>query len=302
MISNLQHLQSERTTVLRFLADIPEEDIIDRSSWLARLKGIERKIEAEQKRVVPARSAITFKGSPVFGSHGILVSFGLRATRAYATLVQQVAASLDRASPLKERGRVPNSQKFDLIMVGTALGSFGFELEERVEEQMTLDGQSLIVRSLEKTSELLQGTLGSDDELTEAITDVDPRVINQLRLFLAILAKNDATCAIETAEREFRFDSSQQVATSLVRLDTKNIVREETVLEGRFEGLLPTPRTFEFRRADTGEIVVGKIYPEVTDIAEINGHLGKPARVRALSHRVGSAKARYVLMQTPEWL
>ena len=300
-MTSLQNLQSEKLTVQQFLDNTPTDSLIERYSWLSRLQSLDAQIEAEQKRVVPARSAITFRGPAVFGSYGIASTFGLAATRAYTNIVQQLAAQWERAQPLPARGSVPNAKKFDLLVTGTALGSFGFDLEEAVDEQLSLEERSVVARSIEKTNEVLQSTLQSDEELTEATAGIDARALDKVRVFLKVLSDNDATCTIQSDEREFRFDSIEQVTRARVRLATQNIVSEEVWLEGVFEGLLPTPRTFEFRRADTGEVVVGKIYPEVADIADINRHLGQSARVRALSHRVGNAKPRFVLIQNPEW-
>lgn len=302
MISNSQNLQSEKKVVEQFLAEIPESRIIERNSWLARLQSLEAQIEAEQKRVIPARTAITYRGRPVWGSRGISASFGLLATRAYTNAVQQVAAAWNRIEPLRERGSVPGAKNFDLLITGAAFGSFGFEIEERVEDQLSLGEKTVVAQALLKTQELLQSSTGSDDELTEAVNGVDGRAIQALRAFLKILATNEVTCALETEERRFQFEQMSEVTRSFVRLEAKNIQREEVFLEGEFEGLLPTPRTFEFRLKGSGEVVVGKINPAVAEIAEINNHLHQSARVRAISHRVGNGKARYVLVQNPDWL
>lgn len=302
MISSLQHLQSERQTVQQFLADTPQENVIERLSWQGRLSAIEARIQQARATPVPARAAITYEGAPVLNSYGVMSAFGLLATRAYTNAVQQVAAAWNRIEPLRERGNVPGAKKFDLLITGAAFGSFGFQIEEHVEDQLTLGERSTVALALLKTQELLQSSIGSDDDLTEAVNGVDPRAIQALRAFLRILAKNEATCALETNERHFQFDQLSDVTSSLMRLESRNIQREEVVLEGAFEGLLPTPRTFEFRIKESGEIVVGKINPAVADIADINTHLLQPARVRAISHRVGNSKARYVLIQNPDWL
>lgn len=302
MISTLQHFQSEKQTVERFLRETPEEDVIDRNSLQARLQVLERRIAEARQRVEPIRTLITYRGRPVSGSHGIASTFGLAATRAYTQVVQQVAAAWNRIEPLRDTGNVPGAKNFDLLITGTALGSFGFELEETHNEQLVLGEQSVVANALFKTQELLQSSTGSDDQLTEAINGVDARAINALRVFLKILATNEATCAIETNDNRFHFDEVSEVTRSFLRLESKNIVRKEVMLEGEFEGLLPTPRTFEFKLKETGEVVVGKINPAVADIAAINRKLNVSAQVRAISHRVGNGRARYVLVQEPEWL
>lgn len=302
MISAIQHLQAERQTIKSFLQKVPEEDIIDRNSLISRIQLIEQRIEAARLRIEPTRTLITYRGRPVVGSHGIKSSFGLLATRAYTSTVQQVAAAWNRIEPLRDTGSVPGSKNFDLLITGTALGSFGFELEETTDEQLALGERSVVANALLKTQELLKSSTGSDDELTEAINGVDPRAINALRAFLKILATNEAVCAIETNDSRFHFDEVSEVTQSFTRLEARNIVREEVMLEGEFEGLLPTPRTFEFKLKQTGEVVVGKINPAVADIAAINRKLNVSARVRAISHRVGNGRARYQLVQEPQWL
>ncbi len=302
MISNTQNLQSEKQAVEQFLAKIPESRIIERNSWLSRLQSIEQKIEAEQERVVPARSAITFQGRPVVGSHGVASTFGLAATRAYTKIVQVLAAQWDRVQPLANVGRLKDGARFDLLVVGPAFGSFGFELEEPTAEQLTLEERSVLERALEKTQEILAGALESDEALAEALSDVDERVLTAVRAFLKILDTNDATCAIRSGEREFRLRSDAEVNQSRVRLEFKNIRREERTLEGQFIGARPGPRDFEFQVEASGEAIAGRINPIVADIADINRHLYQKARARLFVQQVGSARPRYVLMQNPEWL
>ena len=302
MITPLQHLLSEKRTVEGFLAAIPEEDIIDRGSWQARLQVLDGRIEAEQSRVVPARSAITFQGRPVVGSHGVASTFGMAATRAYTKIVQVVAAQWYRTSPLAHVGRLKDGAKFDLLVVGPAYGSFGFELEEPVAEQLTIEDRTILAQSLEKTHTLLQAALDSDEALDEAIADMDERVLTAVRAFLRILDTNAATCAVQSGEREFRFRSDDEVAQSRVRLEFKNIKREERILEGQFIGARPGPRDFEFQIEGNNESIAGKVNPDVADIANINRHLYQRARARFFFQQVGSARPRTILMQNPDWL
>jgi len=301
MISALQHLQAERNTVQQFLQGTPEDSLIERNSWLSRLETIEEELEAEAQKVVPARSAITFQGRPVVGSHGVTSTFGLAATRAYTKIVQLVAAQWERAQPLAHAGRLKDSTRFDLLVVGPAYGSFGFELEEPTSEQLTLEERSVLERALEKTQQILQGALESDEALAEALSDVDERALTAVRAFLKILDTNDATCAIRSGEREFRLRSDAEVNQSRVRLEFTNIRREEKTLEGQFIGARPGPRDFEFQ-PESGQPIAGRINPAVADIADINRHLYQKSRARLFVQQVGTARPRYVLMQNPDWL
>ncbi len=302
MITHTQNLLSQKRVVENFLTELSDDEVLERNSWLARLQSLDAQIEAEQKQVVPARSSITFAGPPVVASYGIASTFGMGATRAYTKIVQVVAAQWLRADPLGRAGRLKDAAKFDLLVVGPAYGSFGFELEEPAEAQLTLDERSILTQSLEKTQQILWGALTSDDALDEAIADLDERVLTAVRAFLKILDNNDATCAIQSGDREFRFDSEAQVGQSRVRLEWKNIKREEVEREGQFVGARPGPGDFEFQLAQDAESIVGRINPDVADVAEINAHLYQKARVRLFVQQVGSARPRYVLMQNPHWL
>lgn len=302
MTTPMQHLQSEKQVVEEFLRQTPEEEVLERNSWLARLQSLDAQIEAEQTLIVPARSAITFEGRPVVGSHGVASTFGLAATRAYTKIVQVVAAQWERAQPLAHVGRLKDSVKFDLLVVGPAFGSFGFELEEPVAEQLTLEERSVLERALEKTQEILAGALESDEALSEALRDVDERVLTVVRAFLRILDTNDATCAIRSGGREFRLRSDVEVNQSRVRLEFSNIRREEKTLEGQFIGARPGPHDFEFQVEGSGEAIAGRINPAVADVGDINRHLYQRARARLFVQQVGTARPRYVLMQDPDWL
>lgn len=301
MISNTQNLQSEKQAVEQFLLNIPESRIIERNSWLSRLQSLDAQIEAEQARVVPARSAITFRGPPVFGSHGVASTFGMAATRAYTKIVQVVAVQWFQTQPLASSRPLKADSKFDLLVVASAFGSFGFELEPPPAEQLTLEERTILAQSIEKTGQILQGALESDELLSETLDASDDRTLSAVRAFLKILGDNDATCAIRSGEREFRFDSTGQIAQSRARLEWKNIKREEMTREGRFIGARPGPRDFEFQ-IEGGESVAGRVNPLVADIGDINRHLYQRARARLFFQQVGSARPRYVLVQNPEWL
>jgi hypothetical protein len=301
MISSLQHLQAERQTVQGFLDEIPGDSLIERYSWQARLQVLDGRIEAEQSRVVPARSAITFQGRPVVGSHGIASAFGLAATRAYTKIVQVVAAQWYQAQPLANSRPLKADSRFDLLVVGPAFGSFGFELEEPIAEQLTIEERSVLARSLEKTQLILKGALESDEALAQTLDDSDDRTLSAVRAFLKVLGDNDATCAIQSGERLFRFESAEQIAQSRLRVEWKNIKREEVTREGQFVGARPGPRDFEFQ-VEGGESIAGRVNLAVADLNDINRHLYQRARVRLFFQQVGSARPRYVLVQNPEWL
>ena len=301
MITSMQFLLADRATAEKFLRETPEEQLILRNSWLGRLDAINEEIAELENHPAPKRVNLTYRGAPVVGTQGVASTFGLQATRAYTEAVQLVGAQWYRSEPLKESGSVPNAKQLDPLVVGVAHGSFGFQLQEPEEQQLTIEGKSVVALALDKTQQLLESTLGTDDELTEAVTGVDERAIRKLRTFLEVLRRNDALFALESESGTLRFEQNAQIVRSLNRLEERNIHREEVTLRGHFNGVLPVARDFEFRR-DNGEIIKGKIAREVSEeqISEFDAMLknGKHVELRALSTRIGQGRARFVLIES----
>ena len=73
------------------------------------------------------KARLTFRGKPVFGSHGIAADFGGKAADAFSDAFAAVAAGLKEG--LRYMGPIPNRDKNQLLITGTAIGSFGFEFE-----------------------------------------------------------------------------------------------------------------------------------------------------------------------------
>ena len=144
------HLLAERSTLQRILADIPDEDVLDRSSFLSRLKNVEQRIAAiEADTRMPARARLTFRGKPVVRSHGIFVEFGMTATKAFTDAISMMAAAL--CGPLAASGPIPNREQNQLLITSTAVGSFGFELEEHLDGHLLLENETELSLALTQT-------------------------------------------------------------------------------------------------------------------------------------------------------
>lgn len=296
------HLLGERSALQRMIADTPEEEVLDRGSLIARLEEVEYQIAQVQiDEREPARARLTFKGRPVIDSHGIFADFGMKAVNSFTEAVAAVAASL--TAPLAAMGPIPNREQNQLLITSTALGSFGFELEEYRLGQLTLDDQSTVELALERTQNLLQGSTDPDDELlADSAAELDQRALDKVRAFINTLAESDATCTLQFRNRAFRFTDSGQVRRSLQRMSQDNLHEEEQILKGEFQGVLPKRRTFEFKLQETDEVIAGKIGPAIATADEFNAHLYRPVSVRLMVTRVGNGRPRYLLLETPDWM
>lgn len=73
-------------------------------------------------------------------------------------------------------------------------------------------------------------------------------------------------------------------------------VREEE-LKGRFLGVLPSQREFEFQVEDSGKIIDGEVGATITDAGIINDHLRRSVTIRVRVKRMGiNNPPTYVLL------
>ena len=302
-MSERDSLIAEQSFLTGRLAELPSAARLTRLSTEARLRHISDSLARLPAAVRPRASVkLTFKGRPVVGSEGIFADFGMKAVSAFSDAVAAVAASL--SAPLAAMGPIPNRDAHQLLITGTAIGSFGFELQELQSQQADLLEVSAVGRALAHTQNLLLGTTAADDELlADTAAELDQRAIDKVRSFVSVLRDNDATCALQYGDTFFRFNELAQVQTSLERLSQDNLQETTVVIDGHFEGLLPRRRTFEFRRADTGEVLVGKIAAGVERPEIVNEHLQQRVSIELMQTIVGRGRPRYVLVSMPDaWL
>ena len=301
-LQEYKQLLAERLTLKRLLDEIPIEDVLDRSSVQSRLEVIEQRLnQVAPPHREPARARLTFRGRPVVGQHGIFAEFGAKATSLFADAVSKIAASL--SGQLAAMGPIPNREESRLLITGTAIGSFGFELEEApTDNQLNFGEETIAGHALELTLDLLKGTVGSDEELADSAVATDPRAVAAVRSFLELVAANEAVCALQVNEKVFRFKDVGEVRRGVERLSQENLHEEETQLTGEFQGVLPKARSFEFKLAESQEIIRGKVSASIPTPDVINDHLHQAITIDVLATRVAAGKPRYVLLELPdEW-
>jgi hypothetical protein len=196
-------------------------------------------------------------------------------------------------------GPIPNRDQHQLIITSTALGSFGFELEEHRSGQLRLGDASAVAQALERTQSLLRGTLGTDDELADSAAEADRRALDKVRAFLATLADNEAVCTVQFGDTTVSFRDVGQVRASIERLSQENLREAQEELHGELQGVLPRARAFEFKLADTSQVIRGKISPTVADPDALNRALHQRVRIKVMVTRVGTGRPRYLLLEPP---
>ena len=68
----------------------------------------------------------------------MFAEFGAKVINTFADAIAAIGAS--QTTALGTRGVIPGRDDYQLLITGTALGSFGFELEEAPKDDMLLPG------------------------------------------------------------------------------------------------------------------------------------------------------------------
>ena len=300
MINERNFILAEITELEALLAATPEEDVIDRMSLESRLAAAREALEVLPPEVVPAKKAVlTFRGKPVDGTHGISASFGSKAVGAFSDAFAAIAASL--SDGLQAMGPIPDKARNQLLITGTAVGSFGFEFELPSTES---NGQGTIFplpdkaqEAMGKLTSLLQlAAEGSDDEVAAVVEEVAPRAVKKVHEFLDWLAQQHSWCRLTSSGKTFGFVDYRQLKAASERLKDDNIREENVEVVGSFAGVLPDSRSFEFRRQDDGSVIRGKIDKGILNPAVLNQQLNQMSTVSFKVTRFGQGAARYTLL------
>jgi hypothetical protein len=287
-------IASEVRELERLLASLPEDHLIERMSLESRLESA-RAALAEVPLESAQKARLTFRGKPVFGSHGVAADFGVKAAGAFADAFAAIAAALSEG--LRPMGPIPNRDRNQLLITGTAIGSFGFEFELPAPEPTLFPETEKAQEAMAKIEALLRlSAEGSDDEVAEVIEEVHPRAVKKVYEFLDLLAQQQAWCGLEFADRFFRYADYEQLKASCERLKDDNIREQEETYRGEFQGILPAGRNFEFRLFDEKGLIRGKIDPAIDDPDVLNREwLHKPLTVKFNVMQVGEGRPRYTL-------
>lgn len=288
-------LSSEIKELESILASVPEENVIERLAFEDRLTSAKVALEILPDYLRREKARLTFRGRPVFGNHGIAADFASKATGTFADAFAAVVAGLNES--LMYMGPIPDKAKNQLLITGTAVGSFGFEFELPSQNQDLFPDFSKTEEALEKIQTLLRVSAeGTDDEVTELVDDIHPRAVKKVGEFLSYLAQQQAWCGLEFKNQFFRYKNIEQLQASVERLQEDNIHERDEEYIGEFDGVLPTSRTFEFKLTDQKGILKGKIDISIENLDVLNRDwLKKPVSLRLHVIQVGQGRPRFTL-------
>jgi hypothetical protein len=290
-----QTLLSEIKELSSILESIPQENVIERVGFEARLEQVRIALSGRPLAPAPEKTRLTFRGAPVLGSEGIAADFGAKASGYFADAFTAIVAGM--RDGLRYMGPIPDRARNQLAITGVAVGSFGFEFELPNLDPNFFSESGGAEEALQTMLALLEKAAhGSDDEVTEAVHAMHPRAVKKIVEFLDYLEKKGAWCGLEFKHQFFRYSDLDQVKFAKERLSEGSIKHTEETYEGSFEGSLPKPRTFQFQPVDNEAPIMGRFDASIDPHAINRDWLAKPVSVRFDVIQVGQGRPRFTLL------
>ncbi len=295
-----QFLQSEIAALEDMIRRTPEKKAITRKSLEARKNEVERELSSLIPQYYePAHSQLIFRGKPTIKNQGVYANFAACALDKYSNMITVIGSN--QTAELGSCGPIPNRDEFQLMITGTILGSFGFEIEEVPRQATIFPELSPIKMAMEKANLIMKlSATASDEDIAEAVADISGRSIEAIRAFLEVMERYEALFSIELEDnKSIEFFKIEDIKQIKERLRPENVREWDDELTGEFQGAIPDGRTFEFI-INKKEVIRGKIGLEIEDPIKINYIVEKPAKIKVHAKQVGSSKTRYTLTSYEE--
>lgn len=251
-------------------------------SFTEREQELREKIAALPLGNKEARTILFFSGEPVQGSIGIDASFAGRVLEPFQSMV--MADYADRChGVVGSRGRRHGEAQSRLLLTGLPRGSFGLELARADSVEPFEEGQ--LADTLAHVTKLVEAAGRSDEDFAAELDETAPRVIQNLRAFLEVIAKGKAGLRLESGDFRCSMDPVQaNEAFNRVAGTTTN--EEQVTIPGVFKGVLLESWRFDFV-TDENHSVGGKIDENLAE-----------EQVIALNHRFFNERCLASLRKT----
>lgn len=207
-----------------------------------------------------ARTVLFFSGDPVQGSVGIDASFAGRVLEPFQSMV--MADYADRwHGVVGSRGRRSGEADSRLLLTALPRGSFGLELTRADNDELFEEGQ--LADTLAHVTKLVESSARSDEDFAAELDETAPRVIQNLRQFLEVVAKGKAGLRLESGD--YRCSMNAVEANEAFNRVAGTITNDELVnIPGVFKGVLLESWKFDFVTEENHRIG-GKIDENLTE-------------------------------------
>ena len=286
---------------LEYLMSImPQDREIERIGLERRLEKAKQRLEGVPSSALSPRMTLDFGGKPVVGDAGIDANFAGKAATVFSECMA-IAIAHTTGLP-SDMGSIPHRALGQQLVSGVTKGSFGFEIElppSTPTEGEEVQTDSPAVRAVKMIQDLLEVSLeGTDEELTRLKDQMHPRAVKKAAEFLELLRTSQAQAAIGFSGREVALRDPGEVEDAANRLAGQKIRDETNTVNGTLIDILPTSRSFAFRKSDDGNYVEGRIGREISDPFRMAArYTNEEVRARICQIQVGQGEPKYTLLE-----
>lgn len=233
-----------------------------------RQKELNEQVQALPLGKKEPRAVLFFSGEPVTGSLGIDAAFAGRVMEPFQKMVAADFAYRWHGR-VAGRGSSQSESHSRLMLSGLPRGSFGLELTAAPNDDLFAEDE--LADSLSHVTRVVDASVRGDEDFASELTETAPRVVQNLKSFLEVIAKGRAGLRLESGD--LRTEMTPEQASRAFERVSETQSEEETVnLTGTFKGVLLDSWEFNFTTVD-GESIKGKIGHELLEdqIIEFNG-------------------------------
>jgi len=267
------------------------------AAFIERERELEEEIASIPLGTKEAKTVLFFSGEPVQGSEGIDASFAGRVLEPFQSMV--MADYADRFhGVVGTRGRRAGEADSRLLLTALPRGSFGLELTKAENDEIFEEDQ--LADTLAHVTRLIESAAKSDENFAIELNETAPRVIQNLRSFLEVVASGNAGLRLESGDSRCTMDPIR--ATEAFERVSATISQTETApMRGVFKGVLLESWRFDFLDED-GHKISGKIDENLTadQVAQLNHDFFNQCCVAVLEKttvlfRNGRRRTTYIL-------
>ncbi len=253
-----EHLKTQLIETDRLLGMVSGDPFMS-ASLSARRKEVEERLESLPVGEVEPRTVLFFAGDPVQGSNGIDATFAGQVLVPFQNMVMTDYAHR-HLGKVGSRGRRSGESQSRLLLTGLPRGSFGLELTKAEGDELFEEGQ--LADTLAHVTRLVDSAARSDEDFASELDDNSPRLIQNLKDFLGIVAKANASLILESGDVRCSL-APREASEAFDRVSGTVSNEEEIEVRGVFRGVLLDSWRYDFNDED-GHRLSGRLDDELS--------------------------------------
>jgi len=230
------------------------------AAFSERERDLKEQIEAIPLGSKESRAILFFTGEPVVGSLGIDAVFASRVIEPFQKMVMADYANRWHGK-VGNRGRRHGEASSRLLLSGLPRGSFGLELTRGANDDLFVEHE--LADTITHVTRLVDASVRSDEDFAAELDHAAPRVVQNLKSFLEVIAKGKAGLRLESGDLRSVM-SPTQAADAFNRVSETTTHETTETVTGLLKGVLLESWEFNFS-TDDGASIAGKIGQELSE-------------------------------------